>query len=490
MTATAPAQKSSDAALRALTSSVGEIMPTPYEDRSSFVVVLPHSVKEVCITPTARAEGAAITVSGQRVESGKPSQAIALAVGQTAIPVVVTAPDGVKKLTFNLKAQRAVATPDWELLTEHAPFTNRDSAGEVVFNNELWILGGYVPELVTDTWHSADGKNWQQGGSIPNDSGINIPVNFTFAGKMWVSSNDGKFYSCADGQAWTLVAEKLPWSGRYAAGSTVFQNKMWVVGGYSAGEWNGDVWSSSDGVNWTLECEKAPWSRRQWFGNIVVHNGQMFAIGGGIVSYQPFRAYREVWSSPDGKNWTLVTDDAPWVGRIWSSAVSYANRLWMLTGFRGQPVWENRRDCWYSADGKEWKQLETEHMWSARHEASCYVKDDALWLVAGNAWPLVNDVWRLKISGLTFTSQPVLEEYMHASYRYQAQADFHKSAGALKYKLVAAPKWLSIDEKTGVVRGVASEPGDHKISIEASDAAGETARQEYVLNVISFERRV
>ena len=52
---------------------------------------------------------------------------------------------------------------------------------------------------------------------------------------------------------------------------------------------------------------------------LVVYDRKLWLIGGGITIYHPFKAYRDVWSSSDGKSWTKVTDQAPWPARIWST---------------------------------------------------------------------------------------------------------------------------------------------------------------------------
>ena len=86
--------------------------------------------------------------------------------------------------------------------------------------------------------------------------------------------------------------------------------------------------------------------------------------------------------------WTQVTAHAPWHERIWFSAVVYRNCMWVLGGWSKEPN-RNYGDVWYTADGVTWRELKTETIWSERH--------DKLWLVAGNAWPLVNDVWVLSL---------------------------------------------------------------------------------------------
>jgi hypothetical protein len=217
---------------------------------------------------------------------------------------------------------------------------------------------------------------------------------------------------------------------------------------------------------------------------MAVHDDKLWVVGGGLGGYHPFRAYNDVWSSTDGKTWTQVTDEAPWPVRIWNTVITYRNRLWVLGGFRAEPTWNNFDDVWYSADGAEWHRLTTGTIWSPRHEISVYAFDDKLWVIGGNAWPLMNDAWYLEIKGLTFLTQPPVEELAGAEYTYRARADFNAGGGKVRYRLVEAPAWLSIHPETGLVRGTPETAEEARVTIEASDDAGERVRQTYTLHVI------
>jgi len=59
---------------------------------------------------------------------------------------------------------------------------------------------------------------------------------------------------------------------------------------------------------------------------------------------------------------------------------------------------KNLGDAWYTADGKTCHQFVSEPQWKVRHESTCYVYKDSLWVVDGNTWPVVNDVWKLTLS--------------------------------------------------------------------------------------------
>ncbi|MCP4643925.1 MAG: hypothetical protein GY851_26010 [bacterium] len=469
-----------DATLTAIALSHGEVSPGFSGKRTEYTVHVPYSASPLTVTPVPADPSATVTVQGAPLDNGASS--VPLEPGRNLVVIDVTAADGITKMAYTVKAFRDFPTPNWQRVAETTPLAARDSAGELVFDGRMWIFGGYTPGLVNDVWSSRDGVEWTQTGSIPNESGVNIPVNFVHAGKMWVSCNDGRFYASEDGAAWTLVTEQAPWSKRYAAGGVVFNGRMWVMGGFKSGHLFNDVWSSADGVEWRLETEHADWSPRQLFGTVVAHDGKLWVVGGGITKYHPFHAYTDVWCSEDGRKWTCVNDHAPWPARIWSTVEVYRGRLWLIGGFRAEPTWNNFDDVWHSVDGVTWERLQTETVWMARHELSAYVYNDALWVVAGNAWPLMNDVWRLAVPGVTFTSQPVVEDFLGAEYTYRARAAFQ--AGAVRYRLVEVPDWLSVNTKTGVVRGRPEAEGDYTVVIEAVDSADGTARQAYTLHII------
>ncbi|HVF09722.1 MAG TPA: cadherin-like beta sandwich domain-containing protein, partial [Abditibacteriaceae bacterium] len=349
--------EASDASLQSIEVDPGNLLPDFWGERTSFAVMLPSTADSINITATTTQPGATARINGEPISSGPPVRPFVLTTGRQVFNIAVTAEDGTTTKTYQVKVLRAAPAPDWVQVLDTAPWAPRDSAGEVVFNERMWIFGGYLPELVSDVWSSSDGKDWNNTGSIPSPAGINVPVNFVHDGRMWVSSNDGKLFASSDGREWTVVTDEAPCLPRYGAGSAVFAGRMWILGGTGSGTAFNDVWSSSDGVRWTQELDAAPWSRRQLFGNVVVHDNKLWVIGGGLTHYQPFKAYRDVWCSTDGREWIEVTGEAPWPARIWSCCIVSRGRLWLLGGFRSQPTWNNFNDVWYSADGAHWQEL-------------------------------------------------------------------------------------------------------------------------------------
>nr|WP_248285320.1 cadherin-like beta sandwich domain-containing protein [Alteriqipengyuania abyssalis] len=85
--------ESGDARLSALAVSEGALSPAFDPGQGSYTVAVGNDVTMITLTPTAAAD-ATIMVAGNAVDSGTASAPVALAVGTTSIPVVVTAADG------------------------------------------------------------------------------------------------------------------------------------------------------------------------------------------------------------------------------------------------------------------------------------------------------------------------------------------------------------------------------------------------------------
>lgn len=278
----------------------------------------------------------------------------------------------------------------------------------------MWLMGGWITSYEDgprDVWSSADGLQWDRTTAQAPWKHADLSTTLTFDRKLWIlggwhggrlphATASNQVWSSGDGKNWTETAHAARWNPRVGAAGVVFKDRMWMLGGieryYDGAERDlrNDVWSSADGREWKQATEHAPWSPRAYHAALVF-DGKIWILGGG--NYLPaYKAFNDVWNSVDGVRWTEVTKDAAWAPRIWFSAVVYRDCMWVLGGWSNRPS-KNWNDVWRSADGKTWKPLQTGSIWSARHEHSTFVLNDAIWVVGGNAWPLVNDVWRLKL---------------------------------------------------------------------------------------------
>jgi gliding motility-associated-like protein len=100
---------STDANLAGLVTSEGAISPAFSPGTVFYTLSVSNSITTSTITPTVDDATATVTVNGIAVASGSPSAAIALNVGTTTIPVVVTAQDGTTTSIYNIEFTRAAS---------------------------------------------------------------------------------------------------------------------------------------------------------------------------------------------------------------------------------------------------------------------------------------------------------------------------------------------------------------------------------------------
>jgi hypothetical protein len=340
----------------------------------------------------------------------------------------------------------------WGNVTVQAPFAPRDGAGMVVYQNKLWLLGGWNADTTVfpnttsnEVWSSPDGKHWTQvkrntfGTSAFNPAtdweGRHMAGWAVFQNKLWIVGGDSNqchyqpnVWNSSDGAHWTEVASDVPWGNRVLFYTLVFNNKLWVMGGQTLQlddcpgpvlptQTYNDVWTSSNGSSWTevkassvdasrfcFFCDRAAtdysWTPRGVICGAVVFNGRMWLIGGGVYGTPttPDVLYNDVWSSADGMSWTRAVNHAPWNPRIYHDITVYDGKIWVIGGNAGNGG-GNLNDVWYSSDGVNWKQLPNTP-WLARHAASVAVLNSTLWMTGGTAYSgSQNDVWMLRNNG-------------------------------------------------------------------------------------------
>jgi len=314
-------------------------------------------------------------------------------------------------LTGSLHAEKG---PNWVKVTDHAEWRARDSQGEVVYKDKLWIFGGWLSSYAApprDVWNSADGKSWTLVQETAPWRHSDLSMSIVFQDKMWFmggwyngrleghSASNAVWWS-QDGKDWREATSNAGWTPRIAAATVVFKDKMWILGGtenYYFGDQTSlksDVWYSSDGTTWKQAIANAPWSPRAYHQAVVL-NDRIYVFGGG--NYVPeYQAVNDVWSSADGVHWVPETDAAPWHPRLWFSSVVYRDRMWVLGGWSNNPS-TNWGDVWSSQNGKDWVELKSDVIWKARHELSAFVMQDKIWIAGGHAQPLSNEVWTLQL---------------------------------------------------------------------------------------------
>ncbi len=148
---------------------------------------------------------------------------------------------------------------------------------------------------------------------------------------------------------WANVTMNAAFAPRDGAGALSFRGRMWFIGGWnpSASQreffpriCNNEVWSSPEGAEWTLVKPNtfkdstfdatADWEGRHTAGYAVFRD-RMWIVGGDV---NQGRYQNDVWNSVDGRTWEFVNRDqpVPWRPRALHYTVVHDDRIWVIGG--------------------------------------------------------------------------------------------------------------------------------------------------------------
>ena len=218
----------------------------------------------------------------------------------------------------------------------------------VVLGSNIWVLGG---EFKKDVWSSSDGVTWAETTVMGTHwSGRSFHAAVVFNNEMWVlggigiSSRHNDVWSSSDGMSWTNANARGPavepatdpvtyrshWSARRSHAAVVFNEKIWVLGG-DGGSNKDDVWSSSDGTDWAQTTVTGThWSARSDHAAVVFDN-KIWVMGGDDGSTK-----NDVWWSSDGASWTKLTNGTShWSAREGHAVVVLGDKMFLMGGWTG-----------------------------------------------------------------------------------------------------------------------------------------------------------
>ena len=314
----------------------------------------------------------------------------------------------------------------------------------------------------TYTCNLGDGSNWTEFSQedIPWQPRYQTNV-VEFNGKMWLI--DTEIWNSADGSNWQKMAATVPWAARDDFKLIVYDNKIWLMGGRKPApdsSYVSDVWNSSDGINWQQVTAAAPWQARSRFalavfnGKIYLHSGQG-SVGGvntvlsDIWSYDNVNGWQlvsntlpnkrvhhkmlvfndgsgdklyitggittgnvimgDVWSSPDGINWTQKVPIGPiWTPRFLHQSLVFGNKLWVISGRTAVSPNTKNNDIWNTTDGIHWNlvvdpvdfpptgtQPSKWQYFMPKEGHAALVFNNEIWVLGGltGRLNLTNDIW-------------------------------------------------------------------------------------------------
>ncbi len=199
---------------------------------------------------------------------------------------------------------------------------------------------------------------------------------------------------------WTCACSSAQCLMRGQHSSVVFDNKMWVMGGFTGRRIAlHDVWYSTDGINWNQATASAGWLARDGHTSVVFDN-KIWVIGGGYGVFNPI-FMNDVWYSTDGINWNQATANAQWSGRENHTSVVFDKKIWVMGGYNGAHM----NDVWFSTDGINWTQATASAGWSVRNGHTSIVFDNKIWVIGGG-----HDVW-FSTDGINWTQATASAEW-------------------------------------------------------------------------------
>lgn len=317
----------------------------------------------------------------------------------------------------------ALDTINFTMVADSAGFSRRFAHTSLVFQNKMWILGGtpnsqsgeFPIVSFNDIWFSTDGQDWSKATDSAWTSGKFGHSSVVFNGKMWVISgakkDTNKFvgndvWCSSDGIKWDKIADSAAFPGRFYSTALVFENKLWMFGGYKSfadttwlagNEPINDIWNSTDGISWNKVLDSIPVGDQRVISNAIVFGNKIWAI-----SYRRFVPNsNDVWSSNDGIIWVQAVRSIN-LGGDHQSITIYREKMWITGGLIGSYFGGQENNAIFcSGDGSKWGKVICESNFSPgrfRHTSLEY--NGRLWVIAGYipASPYrANDVWCSKL---------------------------------------------------------------------------------------------
>lgn len=241
----------------------------------------------------------------------------------------------------------------WVAATTSAPWTARDAHSIAIFKNTMYLIGGVF------------------GNGLVEKNGMV---------EYWNAPHGSDIWTTPDGFNWNKTTDVAPWYNRRSVGTIVFQNKLWLMGGWSQYDYKYDnrIWWTEDGVKWNLATSTSPrWEGREGH-TLNEYNGKLYLMGG--VDFVKRITYNDVWESSDGVTWKQVTANSEWTPRYDHAVAVFNNKLY-LTGGLHINTHETESEVWTSTDGAHWTKSTPE--WPSRHGHISLAFKDALWVIGG-----------------------------------------------------------------------------------------------------------
>ena len=188
--------------------------------------------------------------------------------------------------------------------------------------------------------------------------------------------------------------------------TAVVNGRHWLITQYPQPN---QVWSSADGTNWRMESENPAFSGR-WYFKVVAFKNALWVVGG--TRYADGAMLSDIWTSTDGKAWTQVTQSAWGTGFYGFAATAFNDRLWVLGG---NGLTGAYNEVWSSSDGVTW--THTAAPWPGRINSELVAFSGRIWMIGGISpgsvavvTSIFGDVWSSS-DGANWTQETAAAEF-------------------------------------------------------------------------------
>lgn len=194
----------------------------------------------------------------------------------------------------------------WHIVNDSPPYFPYNCF--VSWRGRIWSLGA-------ESYSSSDGSTWRKEASSPCGRAVKFRNGIVVLNGAAVSMT-------VDGAQWSTLTSAAPWGdARAEPWLLVHRDRLWVIGGYSGYDspdevlYN-DVWSSQDGVTWELVNANSEWAPRRW-ATATVYDNKIFLVGGANPALWPEEHGNtaEVWFTSDGTRWVELKSERQWPAR-------------------------------------------------------------------------------------------------------------------------------------------------------------------------------
>jgi hypothetical protein len=282
----------------------------------------------------------------------------------------------------------------WTKVTDSAEWPKSYNYQLFSFRDTLWV---FHPQ---GNWYSTDGQQFTKSllnNPISNHAFLDyLPFRDKVLGLGYFKGNIETYtfrpviFGSANMRSWDTQAQESNLPGRFFYHPFVFQDKIWIVGGEDSQTAYADIWTSPDGVNWTSVQSGLPFGKRA-NSQVVKLNNRLYLLN------------NDVWSSADGLKWVQETKAiVPGEEIFGYAALEYDGKIWLLGCNRNGQFTSN---VLFSTDGRHWDRMDAP--WSPRGGIAACVFRNKIYLTGGKFggqdishpdFVYSNDLWTLEKS--------------------------------------------------------------------------------------------